>query len=314
MTKEMIKLALCHALPGKQPDDGLWLPLIPLGNFAGRDGRQWNNDNAQAVINQTVLPFILDIDHSSELTNDTSASGWFTELKIADNHIYGKLEVNEKGRKALNNKEFKYYSPAFLVDKKTGQILAFTSVALTNKPNLNVPALNSAGGNDNLANLTKEEIFMLAALLAALGLSADADQQTALNTIQSLKKQTPDLNSFVPKATHEQVVTELNAANQKLADINRAIHDKAVEVAINAAISDKKIAPADKDYYLAQCATEKGLEDFRRFISAKAPIIGTADLPSTPPEGGEMALNSEQKGLLSQLGLVAADFNKKAEA
>ncbi len=260
MSKQLITLALCHALPKSQQENKkpLWLPLIPLGKFGGRDGRNWNNADADAVITNTQLPFILDADHASEISADT------TELKIEADHIFGKLELNSQGQAAIDDKRYKYYSPAFTTDKN-GRIHAFVSVALTNKPNLNVPALNSEGGNDNLANLTKEEIFMLAALLAALGLAADADQQTALNTIANLKTKQPDLNSFVPKATHEQVVTELNAANKKLADINKAIHDKAVEVAISAAISDKKIAPADKDYYLAQCATEKGLEDFRRF-------------------------------------------------
>ncbi len=305
MNKKLITLSLCHSLPAAKKDGSkpLWLPLIPLGKFSGRDGRCWNNADADAVITNTQLPFILDVDHNSEISPDTSASGWFTELKIEDNHIVGKLELNQKGRAAIDDKRYKYYSPAFSTDRN-GRVHAFVSVALTNKPNLNVPALNSAGAPDNFNNLTKEELFMLAALLAALGLAADADQQTALNTIQNLKNQKPDLNAFVPKATHEQVVTELNAANQKLADIAKASHDKAVEVAINAAIAEKKIAPADKDFYISACATEKGLEDFRQFISNKAPIIGEANIGNKPPEGGETALNSEQKQILAQLGVT----------
>ncbi len=236
-----------------------------------------------------------------------------TELKIEADHIFGKLELNSQGQAAIDDKRYKYYSPAFTTDKN-GRIHAFVSVALTNKPNLNVPALNAQDSQNYQQNGEK---IMSKALFLALGLAAEASEQSALNAIQQLKDKAekPDLNAFVPKATHEQVVTELNATKQKLADINKAIHDKAVEVAINAAISDKKIAPADKDYYLAQCATEKGLEDFRRFISAKAPIIGTADLPSTPAAGGETALNSEQKQLVAQLGLKPADLQQnKTEA
>lgn len=304
MKKQLITLALCHSLPNADSADTvLWLPLIPLGQFGGRDGRHWDNHDAEGVIKNTALPFILDIDHSSETTPDTSASGWVTELKILNSHILGKVELNGKGQEMLADKRYKYYSPAFTTDKN-GRIHAFASVALTNKPNLNVPALNR---EDSSESLTKEELFMLAALLAALGLAADTDQQTALNTISTLKdgqKTPPDLNAFVPKATHDQVVTELNTVKKQLADKAQADHAAAVEVAINTAIADKKIAPADKDFYIACCATEKGLEDFRQFISAKAPIIGDATLPNTPPAGGETALNSEQKQILAQLGVT----------
>lgn len=329
MTKTLITLALCHNLPAADsPAAELWLPLIPVGKFGGRDGRHWDNGKPNEVIKNTALPFILDVDHNSETTTNTSASGWVTELKITDDHILGKLELNSQGQEMLADKRYKYYSPAFTTDKN-GRVHAFASVALTNKPNLNVPALNNADVGtgrdlslpDNPESLTKGELIMLAALLAALGLAADADQQTALNTISTLKQQsaegersrTPDLNAFVPKATHDQVVVELNAVKKQLADKAQADHSAAVEVAINAAIADKKIAPADKDFYLSCCASEKGLEDFRQFVANKAAVIGDVALPDNPPTGGETALNSEQKDLLSQLGLSEADFIQQSK-
>lgn len=316
MNKQLITLALCHSLPTVADENTgkMWLPLIPIGQFSGRDGRHWDNHDAEGVIKNTALPFILDVDHNSEISTNSSASGWVTELRIEDGHIIGKLELNSQGQEMIGDKRYKYYSPAFTTDKN-GRIHAFASVALTNKPNLNVPALNNAETADTPNHLTQGEITMLAALLAALGLAADADQQTALNTITTLKdgQNKPDLNTFVPKATHDQIVTELNTVKKQLADKHQADHTAAVEVAINTAITDKKIAPADKDFYTACCATEKGLEDFRQFISSKAPIIGGGTLPDKPPAGGETALNSEQKGLLSQLGLNEKDINDKPE-
>ena len=307
---DAIVTALCRSLPSEiNAEEGIWLPLVPIGSFAGRDGRSWNNSDPKAVINNTTLPFVLDIDHASELTANTEASGWVTQLKIQDEHIFGWLEFNALGKKAIDEKRYKFYSPAFNVTKD-GVLLDLSSMGLTNKPNLYVPALNKTQDNQSLdTTITppQKDNPMLAALLAALGLAADADQSTVLDTINALKAakvepQTPDLNSFVPQATHSQVVTELNTANAKLADMATAKHKDAVETAINAAISDKKIAPADKAFYTSCCSTEQGLADFNKFAATKASIIGDSNLPKTPLKDTE--LNSEQQGILAQMGVV----------
>ncbi|PNK59458.1 phage protease [Psychrobacter sp. FDAARGOS_221] len=299
--------ALCRSLPSdSNTDSGLWLPLIPIGKFSGRDGRSWNNSDPEAVIKNTTLPFILDIDHASETTPNTEASGWITQLKIENNHILGLLELNGLGKQVIADKRYKFYSPAFNVTKD-GVVHALASVGLTNKPNLNVPALNNA-----TTNPTQKDTPMDPELLKALGLPEDADQAAVLDAIKALKAaksekepQTPDLNSFVPQATHTQVVTELNTAKQQLADMKAAKHQEAVETAINTAIVDKKIAPADKEFYTKCCSTEQGLADFNKFVSTKAAIIGDSNLPNTSPKDDKSTeLNSAQQAVLAQMGVV----------
>ena len=306
---DTIVTTLCRSLPSDiNAEEGIWLPLVPIGAFAGRDGRSWTNSDPEAVINNTTLPFVLDIDHASELTPNTEASGWVTKLKIQEDHIFGWLEFNALGKKAVDEKRYKFYSPAFNVTKD-GVLLDLSSMGLTNKPNLYVPALNKT--QDNETTPPKKDDTMLAALLAALGLAADADQSTAIDAIKDLKAasvatKTPDLNSFVPQATHNQVVTELNTANAKLAGLETAKHQEAVETAINTAITDKKIAPADKEFYTACCSTEQGLADFNKFAATKAPVIGDSNLPDKSPnkDAKDTELNSEQQGILAQMGVV----------
>lgn len=306
---DAIVTTLCRRLPSKiDADDGIWLPLIPIGAFTGRDGRSWTNSDPEQVVKNTTLPFILDNDHASEITANTQASGWVTQLKVEQDHILGLLELNTLGKESIDDKRYKFYSPAFHTTKD-GAVHALCSVGLTNKPNLYVPALNKT--QDNETTPPKKDDSMLKALLAALGLAEDADQTVALNAIQALKDtkpdpQTPDLNSFVPQATHTQVVTELNTANAKLADLETAKHKDAVETAINTAITDKKIAPADKEFYTACCSTEQGLADFNKFAATKAPVIGDSNLPNSPAQkdGKDTELNSEQQGILAQMGVV----------
>ncbi|UNK05833.1 phage protease [Psychrobacter raelei] len=296
--------ALCRSLPSDtNAESGLWLPLIPIGAFAGRDGRSWNNSDPEAVINNTILPFILDIDHASETTPNTEASGWITKLKIENNHILGLFELNARGKEVIEDKRYKFYSPAFNITKD-GVVHALASVGLTNKPNLNVPALNNA---TTTPNSNQKDTPMDPELLKALGLAADADKSAVLEAIKALKaaKKAPDLNSFVPQATHTQVVTELNTTKQQLADMQAAKHKEAVETAINTAIADKKIAPADKEFYTSCCSTEQGLADFNKFVETKAPIIGDSNLPSTSPkEDKSTELNSEQQEVLAQMGVT----------
>ncbi|MBR0573690.1 MULTISPECIES: phage protease [Pasteurellaceae] len=300
--------ALCHELPTfkvQETEGDLWLPLIPIGQVTGRDGRTWNNHNPELVIERTKLPFILDIDHQSELSTNTAASGWIVELAIEGNHIKGRLELNDLGKTAIENKHYKFYSPAFLYDT-AGNITKLVSVGLTNKPNLDVPALNHT--QDNLENPKEQNVKQIA---EKLGLNATANTDeicTAINALQTKASQAPDLNSFVPKATYDQTEMALNAANAKLAQIEKDKHNAAVELALNSAIKAKKIAPADKDYYQAQCATEDGLKAFNAFIEKKAPLIGDVALPDNPPQSDSVALNSEQKKILSQLGLTEKDL------
>ena len=306
---DAIVTALCRSLPSDiNAEEGIWLPLVPIGAFAGRDGRSWTNSDPEAVINNTTLPFVLDIDHASELTPNTEASGWVTKLKIQEDHIFGWLEFNALGKKAIDEKRYKFYSPAFNVTKD-GVLLDLSSMGLTNKPNLYVPALNKA--QDNQTTPQQKDDPMLKALLAALGLSEDADQSTAIDAIKDLKAasvatKTPDLNHFVPQATHSQVVTELNTVNAKLAALETEKHNEAVETALNAAIKDKKIAPADREFYAVYCSTETGLKGFKEFVAKKAPVIGDSNLPDKPAQkdGKDTELNSEQQGILAQMGVV----------
>ena len=306
---DTIVTTLCRRLPSEvSADEGMWLPLIPIGAFTGRDGRSWTNANPEQVVKNTTLPFILDNDHASEVTANTQASGWITQLKVEKDHILGLLELNTLGKESIDDKRYKFYSPAFHTTKD-GAVHALCSVGLTNKPNLYVPALNKA--EDSQTTPPQKDDPMLKELLAALGLAADADQTAALDAIRALKatnaeQKTPDLNHFVPQATHTQLVTELNTANAKLAKLETAKHNEAVETALNAAISDKKIAPADKAFYANCCSTETGLQGFKDFVAKKASVIGDSNLPDKPAQkdGKDTELNSEQQGILAQMGVV----------
>ncbi|MCP4698105.1 MAG: hypothetical protein GY862_14820, partial [Gammaproteobacteria bacterium] len=204
-------MSLCFAFPadGVSPE---WLKMLPAGDVAGRDGRQWKNSQPDAVIsafkkNDIPLPF--DFEHSTELKapkgEEAPAAGWITELKNRNGEIRGKADWNSTGLSAIQNKEYKFYSPAFLHDNQN-RIVAFSSFGMTNKPNLDLTALNRA---NQKGDFVEEQLKLI---LAALALAETASQQDAIVAINQLKQEretalnkqnSPPLNLFVPRADYD---------------------------------------------------------------------------------------------------------------
>ena len=70
-------------------------------------------------------------------------------------------------------------------------------------------------------------------------------------------------DSYTVLNTVYAVRTELNAAQLK---------EKAV-AAVEKAVSDRKIAPASKDAYLAMCATQEGLSTFSKIMERSRALL-----------------------------------------
>jgi len=266
-------LALCFDLSRQQVrDEKVWLPLIPPGVFSGNDGRTWNNSNPDAVVASFTKKRPFDVEHATHIKGPKGekapAVGWILALQNIAGEVWGMVDWNSEGREMLEKKEYAFYSPAFLYEED-GTVRAIASVGLTNEPNLDqLPALNR---EENTMPLPVE-------LTQALGLGADADTTAALTAINTLKADHqlalnranagPDLTKFVPKETHELALNRALAAEAKVKETD----DAKLTALVDAAINDGKIAPANKEMYLAVCRSEGGVEKFNAFV-ASAPVI-----------------------------------------
>lgn len=308
-------LAVCFNL-SKTVIDGLgedqganavWLPMIPAGEAVGRDGRTWKNSNPDAIVAafDAHLPF--DLEHATEIRaqegKEADACGWIIALENRDGEIWAQVEWNYLGRYKITDKLYKYYSPAFNYNKD-GVITSMSSAGLTNKPNFCVPALNRQ--EENTMKLPK-------LICDALGLTEEATEQealTAINTLQSEKEvalnraNTPDLNLFVPKDTYEVALNRATTAEAELAEINQ----QKVEALVQSAIDDGKVAPADKDMYVGLCSSEKGREQFAKFIEG-APQIATNRQVETPKDkDGKPKLEEHEVALCRKMGVTEEEF------
>lgn len=310
--------ALCFALSDTALAEGdVWLELIPApnaqGKVVGKDGRWWRMPHPQAVVDNFGGALPIDVNHASELKapkgEQSPAAGWVEQLQVRHGAIWGRVVWNQMGRAAVADKQYRFLSPAFAATKSTNEIQALLSVGLVNAPNFSL-ALNRAGYTDP----TVENPAVDEAIRKALGLPEQATTDQAVTAINSLRTSAanPSMEHFVPKAQYDVALNRATAAEQKL-------HDHAaaqVEVAINAAVEDAvkagKITPATVDYYKAQCATEGGLERFKKFIEAQPVIAAATDLGNRQAPGAEggKALNAATMNVAALMGVSEEDIKK----
>jgi phage I-like protein len=305
---------------GDLPD---WVPLVPAGQVIGRDGRQWRNPHPEQVaesFRQLRRDLPIDIEHSTELKGPKGepapAVGWVMELEVRAGEIWGRTEWTGDGKALVANRAYRYLSPVIIYDRASGDIVGITSVGLTNQPNLVLPALNSDNGGDPPPHT---EDTMLKALLAALGLPEDADQETALAKIKELKSEmaaaanraeAPSLEKFVPRADYDAALARATNAEQAMKGIRQEQLEASITMEIEKALQEGKITPATVEYHKAQCRQEGGLERFAEFVKAAPAIGGASGLDGRQPKDQSTALNSEQAAIAAMFGNSAEDLAK----
>ena len=140
------------SLPSESAELPAELMLVPPSLIVkGRDGRQWNNPSPQGIADYTNsrradLP--VDLEHSTELKapqgESAPAVGWGRGLFVKpDGSVWARFTWTPRGRDLIANREYRYYSPVFIYDRRTNNLVGLSSVGLTNRPNLEFAALNS---------------------------------------------------------------------------------------------------------------------------------------------------------------------------
>ncbi|PQA82750.1 hypothetical protein C5F52_14325 [Limnohabitans sp. TS-CS-82] len=340
------------------------LRVLPDGLFSSPDGRpanmegvtakSWvlNNQVAQAVIarfNAMGLELPLDYEHqtlkAAENGLPAPAAGWITDLTYESGvGLMADVRWTEAGGDYVAKREYKYLSPVFPFDKKTGEVLLLHSVALTNKPGLTVlgaiAAMAAMAFDDNHFNdfsrrlpgfgrttephnEEKETTMDKTKVLVALGLALDTGDETALtalsatvqkaNTLEqqvvALKANQFDPAKHIPLDEHKKVTGELTKLQATLA------HTEHVAL-MEKALADNYIMPANEDYWRKQplAALKEFLKDAKPLLAA---LTGT-QTGGKPPAGGggTVTLSSDEMAVCKSLGLTPEAYaqNKVEQA
>lgn len=346
-SRDTQRAACGQVLPGEAPE---WVLLIPAGTFKPWDGRKagpWHLKDAEAVIAASTaqgIDLVIDYEHQTEFAADNGqpapAAGWVKELQVRDGAIWGRVEWTEKAAAMLRAKEYRYLSPTFTHDKRTGEVILLHRAALTNAP--------AAVGRALTSQQTEEDDSMdpiLKALLAALGLPEDCDQDKALAKVKELTAgataiaatkaalkplrdslklgedadvsaitsaavkaiQTPSPEGAEPDPTKYVPRSEFDLVRTSLSQLQADLSGGKATAAVDAAIADGKVTPANRDWAMAYA--KKDPDGFAEFVG-KAPVVVKpgSQLPAKKPAAGE--LDTDEKALCKQLGITEEAFKK----
>lgn len=267
-----------------------WVHLIPSGQFSGRDGRGPYTLDVAAVLaafadNKADLP--VDFDHQSltaaEKAGPVPAAGWIKELAVREDGVWGRVEWTPRAAETLANREYRYLSPVFRYEAKTGRVVALVSAGLTNTPNLILRAAARAEG------AIVEELMNRIIAMLNLPVTATADDvvtelqkvidklrttETEMQTAQARLAAGPDPAQWVPKSMYDEAAQRVST-----------LETERLEAAVNAAVADaqaqRKITPAMKHWALDYA--RRDLAGFKAYVAAAPAFISSPQAPPPAP-------------------------------
>jgi len=275
-------IAISEETAGQIKAPVLWSLIAPASgskNAMTADGRtveQRFSPESNAKVAQNFAPEVLvDREHNSVLTGDTTAYAWITQVEARADGLYAAFNCTDVGWDALKNRRLRFPSAAFELDS-LGYPVRLVSCALTNTPNLrNLPPIlnknagqtcpaNRDAGQDPAHNTTSPATngekgdAQMKDILLALGLPETAEPAVVLNKVKEVLGQVATLQT-------------------ELKDIKTAALNKEAEefVVLNSA----KIKPTDRDAVKA------------RYVADKDNVVALFAALAEPQPTGRMVLN-----------------------
>ena len=351
-----IALAACSfTLPTPAADNLIELQVTPAGHFMPRDGRpmkvpSWHINMAIASrvierFNTRSTPPVLDYEHQTLWKEDNGqpapAAGFFRSLVWRDGEgLFAQVELTSKAAQYIADGEYRYFSPVFLFDPVTGDVLDLQMGALTNNPAIDgMQALGERAAATfglyldphedipvnplllavltalGLAETTTEEQAVAAlsahtaTLRKELGLDDKADGKALLAACSSLKQQaagaTPDPAQFVAVGVLKAMQGDLAVLTARLQERD----NKDTDTLIDAALVDGRLLKPMEGW-----ARELGKKDraaLTSYLDAAAPIaaLSATQTGGRPPVVDEKSgLNTEEQAICTSLGITHEAF------
>ena len=250
--------------------------ILPMGGFASNDGRpspgmQWvlNDGAAARIVNywQSVAELmVIDYEHqtqkSAENGKPAPAAGWVVHIESRADGIYIVPKWTIEASGYIDREEYKYISPVFSYDSKTGEILMLFMAGLTNTPGLS--GLTELKPEMLKSFLTsQEENKVDKDLLKSLGLPENATQDQVNAAVTQLNTQLSTADASVATLTAEKASVGAELATLKAADkgvtavaalqtqvvaLQAELNGSKVKSLVDEGMADGRILPAMKDW------------------------------------------------------------------
>jgi phage I-like protein len=249
----------------------------------------------------------IDYDHQSltaeEKAGPVPAAGWIKELQAREDGIWARVEWTPRAAELLANKEYRYLSPVFRYQAKTGKVVALTGAGLTHNPNLYLQAVASRKESHAVEELLERLIYLLNLPVTATPDDVVAELQKLIDRLKTAEAaasqaREPDPAKYVPIDLHKQVADQLAALQAELAR-------REAEAAVEAAMSARKVSPGMKEWALSYASRD--LEGFKAFVAAAPEIVPEGAHRRTESAHG-VVLTDEDRIAIRLLGMTEEAF------
>ncbi|MFZ2448095.1 MAG: phage protease [Syntrophobacteraceae bacterium] len=233
------------------------------------------------------LDMVIDYEHQTEGGSRAPAAGWIKRLENRGKEgLWAVAEWTDRAREYLAKKEYRYFSPVFLVSRDGRRLAELLRVALTNAPRLNwikpIAAKSSIHTNENPTG--RERMEFLEMFAKQVGLPETATAQEVSAAIGKLRetegavacKDVLDALGLAAGTGKSEVVATIHALRQnpdltlEVAALKEKLAGRERDDLVSDALRDGKITPAQREW--AENYALGDPEGFRLFV-AKAPRV-----------------------------------------
>jgi len=359
-TTPSIGMAAC-ALDASAAASGARVQIFPLGEFRSGDGRPTDcaayrmtraaAERLRAAVAARTADVPFDYEHQTLNALDNGkpapAAGWFHGLEIDATGVYATgVKWTPAAQQMIESGEYRYCSPLFRYDQRTGEILKLINVALTNTPALDgMQALAACAARFMRgAELSPGDTPMnelLAAVRSLFNLPEAADEKAALAACSSLheslgeaaKQKDFSLTAYVEALakSNAESKTQIAALGTQLGEAKTAAPDPAKYVPMaeltkmqgQVAALSQQMEEREKKEMLEAALKDGRVLDVQKDYWAKQPIAALSEYLKTAqpiaalvatqtggkaPQGGVAGLSAMQAEVARNLGLDPKKF------
>lgn len=316
--------------------------IIPAGSFRSWDGRPkgcaaWvctEEDGRRIVAELSARGSkrVIDYEHATLRAKKDGtkapAAGWFQSAEWRDDGLWliG-VDWTVAAAQAIASKEYRYVSPVFPYDPKTGRVQSLFCAALTNDPGLDgLTDLVALAAEIFLPPINPQETSMdlLKKLLAALGLQESATEAEALSAVAALKTnvvalsaqvEQPDPAKFIPVATLSALQGEHAELQGRFAALSAEVNGGKLDKLIDEGKAAGKLPPALESW--ARDLGTKDIAALSAYLDQAAVVVKPGAMQTDGKgAGGEhtAALSAEAKSVCAMLGIPEADYQQTLSA
>jgi len=330
------------------------LQIFPASDFRGSSGRplglkSWkiNGDIAQKIIALVAAKandLLIDYEHQTLETENNGqeapASGWIKraslEWREGEGLFANDYKWTAKAKGYIDGDEYRYLSPVFSYNKKTGEIIDLLHIGLVNTADIDGMDQVAAAKFSNQPN--NQEIQMDEELKKLLGLSKDATQEEVIaackaiqdkneaneTEIVALKAKVQEGNTEVAalkatsgivdpaKFTPNEVVEELKT---QVAALKLSVDKGEVDDLVTVALKNGQLIPA-QEKWARDLAKQHGVAALKSYVDSApeiAALKGQQTDGRTFDKDGKATLTADEIAICKQLNISEDDYANSLE-